>query len=102
MFIGSLLVGTVVAGTIRYGPIDLTRTIYNAVTGDSHALHISLEEYCSRIKSKDDIAEILQVNWTSDGKRPRMKDASLEDLWECVENDNVSFWERNVWTSLPR
>ncbi len=102
-FIVSLVVGTVVIGTLRYGPIDLARTIYNTATGDSFILHRSLEEYCGKIKSKDDVAKILHVDWTHDGKRPRVQDASLEDLWDCAEeNSDASLWERNVWTPLRR
>ena len=108
-------------GACRHGPIDFTRTVYNAMTGDTPVLHKSLEESCYQnilfyqvTKSDQDVesntqhslASVLNVNYVFDNSfssaRANTASASLEDLWDCVDTHARNSFEKYVWTRLRK
>jgi hypothetical protein len=66
--------------TLMLGPIDLGRSVYNQIIGDTPILKRELLDYSRR--------DILNV--------------SIEKLWDASEDHARSLYQRWVWPSLDQ
>ena len=94
-------------GSVDLGPIDLCRTIYNNIIGETPILKEQLANYCRRMivenlgasssKSRqidDKITEMFYVRPVDPSK------ISISELWDASEDLAPSFYQRWVWPSL--
>ena len=108
LFLGIVSIGVLI-GMVRMGPVDYTRTIYNAVIGDTPSLQFKLVDYCRKgIKKKNwnmedsEIEKKLakELGLTYRGERINPQGASIEDLWDLSEEYAYNGQDRWLWTSL--
>ena len=106
-FLGSVGIAGIVA-TFMLGPIDLARSVYNGIIGDTPVLKEQLLDYIRRdIRRKNlgenpekDLANKIGVyNLDSNGRIDPQK-VSVEKLWDAAEDHARSEYQRWIWTSL--
>lgn len=93
-------------GAIRLGPIDLGRTVYNQVIGDTPALKYQLTDYVrTGIRKKHQaltpshieaiLADELGVPGAHrDAARVNPEVVSIERLWDAAEEHAKSFYQQ--------
>lgn len=90
-------------------PIDLCRSIYNGLIGDTPILKKELLDYVRKNYRKNEeytpkqresnIANLLNYN-LNEGERIDPQQVSVERLWDAAEDYSESFYQRWFWTSL--
>ena len=99
-----------IIGTFTLGPIDLPRTVYNMLIGDTPLIKSRLTGYVREgIKRKypaldsseveQRLARELDVRLENDGVVDP-QGASMEELWDRSEDYPLSGYGRWVWPSL--
>ena len=95
--------------TFTLGPIDLGRSVYNQIIGDTPILKRELLDYTRRdIQRKNPNYNAQQVEkdlaselgYRLDGDKIDPQDVSIERLWDASEDHARSWYERWVWPSL--
>jgi hypothetical protein len=95
--------------TLMLGPIDLGRSVYNQIIGDTPILKRELLDYSRRdIQSKNrqytpqqvETALADELGYSLDGDRIHPLDVSIEELWDASEDHARSLYQRWVWPSL--
>lgn len=95
--------------TIRMGPIDAIRTIYNQNFGDAPVLRRELLDYARRdiyrknpklnyINIEKTLADELNTDLENGKIAPEA--VSFEELWDISEEHARSGYQRWVWSSL--
>ncbi len=105
--------GCIAAGfsLLSYGPLDLTRTGYNLVTGNRIGLTQELLDYnreqiqvqnpgFSPLEMEKNLAGTLE--YTLQGNSIDVEDVRLDRLWDASEDHASSLYQRWVWTSLGK
>jgi len=95
--------------TLALGPIDLGRSVYNQIIGDTPILKRELLDYTRRgIQRKNPNYNTQQVEkdlanelgYRLDGDKIDPQDVSIEGLWDASEDHARSWYQRWVWLSL--
>ena len=95
--------------TFALGPIDLGRSVYNQIVGDTPVLKRQLLDYSrSGIQrenpgySTQEIENKLrkELGHKLDGEVINPQDVEIGKLWDASEDHARSFYERFVWPSL--
>ena len=99
-----------IVATFALGPIDLCRSVYNQIIGDTPVLKRRLTNYVRRGISKEHsgyelqkveelLAYELNISISENGKVDPNQ-ASIENLWDASEDNARSLYQRWVWPSL--
>ena len=111
---GSIVTGFIGAcallASLSLGPIDLMRSAYNQVIGDTPVIKARLVDYSRKGMRMENpkwddatvekyLAEELNVRVDADGKINPLE-ASISDLWDVSEDYSHSLWQQFVWTDL--
>ena len=91
------------------GPIDLARSTYNQIIGDTPVIKTELVEYARkgiRTENPDwseegveaELARELGVKVGKNGINPL--EASILNLWDASEDYANSFWQQWIWADL--
>ena len=103
------IAGLVASIFIGPGPIDLTRSVYNHIIGDTPVLKRELLNYSRKdIQIKNPKHTFQQVesslanelNYKLEGEKINHLDVSVEKLWGASENHAKSLYQKWVWPSL--
>jgi hypothetical protein len=95
--------------TLMLGPIDLGRSVYNGVIGDTPVLKQQLVDYSRRdIKRKNpnysaqEVDRTLsnELNYRLNDDKINVQEVSVEKLWDASEDHARNWYERWVWPSL--
>lgn len=95
--------------TLALGPIDLGRSVYNQLIGDTPVLKRELLGYTRRdIQSRNPDYAAQQVesklakelSYKLEGDKINPQDVSIEKLWDASEDHARSGYQRWVWPSL--
>ena len=95
--------------TLMLGPVDLGRSVYNGVIGDTPVLKQKLVDYSRRgIKrenpnySAQEVERALagELNYRLSINNINPQEVSIEKLWDASEDHARSRYERWVWPSL--
>ena len=95
--------------TFALGPIDIGRSVYNQIIGDTQILKRELLDYTRRDIQRNpryytaqqverDLANELGYRLYGDKIDPQ--DVSIEKLWDASEDHARSWYQRWVWPSL--
>ncbi len=98
-------------GSLFMGPIDLTRSVYNSVIGDSTGLKAELTSYVRRdIARKNATYTPQQVEQTLalelfylgpfDERGVDSNKMNLHRLWDASESHARSLYQQFIWPSL--
>ena len=96
-------------GTFAVGPIDLPRTVYNTLVGDSSLLKSRLTEYVRegirREKSALEPSQVEQMlgnelKASLENGSVNPESVAIERLWDSSEDYARSGYERWVWPTL--
>ena len=107
------------------GPVDLGRSVYNGIIGDTPVLKQQLVDYSKRdikklnpnysfqevettlsnelnYRLKHHTMDLLEVETTLDNNDSGInpQEVSIEKLWDASENHSKSWYKRWVWPSL--
>ena len=94
---------------LRLGPIDLGRTVYNQIIGDTPVIKRQLVDYCRRdIQRRNPNYTTEQVDrelaneleYRLEDGRINSQAVSIERLWDASEDHAKSWYQRWVWPSL--
>lgn len=95
--------------TLMLGPIDLGRSVYNGIIGDTPVLKTQLLDYCRkdvRRKYDEKTTEFVlsqELRYTLDNKKIDPQRVSVEKLWDAVEEHSpYGSYARWVWPSLEQ
>jgi hypothetical protein len=96
--------------TLMLGPVDLGRSVYNGITGDTPVLKEQLLDYSRRdIKRKNpnytnqqaEVALADELHYKFNGSTEiNPQKVSVERLWDASEDHARTWYERWVWPSL--
>jgi len=86
--------------TLSLGPIDLGRSVYNQLIGDTPVLKQQLINYCKRHSGDEAVlADTLGYRLGAEENINPQK-VSIEALWDAAEVFAPSVYQQWVWTSL--
>lgn len=96
--------------TFALGPIDLCRSVYNQIVGDTPILKRELVEYTrrslvmktERLDHLDDVEIQLrhELGSVNKGEKVNPQDVSIGILWDAAEDNARTWYERWVWPSV--
>ncbi|MBI4147922.1 hypothetical protein HY490_01395 [Candidatus Woesearchaeota archaeon] len=92
------IAGIAVASAIM-GPVDLGRTVYNQLIGDTPLLKREIVNYCRKDTNEASLANELGYH-LSEGEQINPQDVDISTLWDASEEHAPSLYQRWVWTSL--
>lgn len=97
--------------TFALGPIDLGRTVYNLIIGDTSTIKKELVDYSRRDLVKEcpsyDLLTIERIlahefKYKLEGDKINPSDISMVKLWDASEDHAQSGYQGWVWPSLER
>jgi len=95
--------------TFMLGPIDLGRSVYNQIIGDTPVLKRAILDYSRRdIQRKNlnytpqqvEVSLANKLGHKLNGYKIVAQDVSIEKLWDVSEDHAGSWYQRWVWLSL--
>ncbi|PIN73771.1 hypothetical protein COV20_06140 [Candidatus Woesearchaeota archaeon CG10_big_fil_rev_8_21_14_0_10_45_16] len=95
--------------TLALGPMDLGRSVYNQIIGDTPILKRELLDYTRRdIQRSNPKYTVQQVEgnlanelgYKLEGDKIDPQDVSIEKLWDASEDHARSWYQKWVWPSL--
>ena len=92
------IAGIAVASAIM-GPIDLTRTVYNQLTGDTPLLKRELLDYSRKDTNETTLAAELGYR-LPEGEHINPQQVGIDELWDTAEDHAQGLYDQWVWPSL--
>jgi len=95
--------------TLVLGPIDLGRSVYNQIIGDTPILKRELLDYTRRDIQRSnsnytaqqvEVSLANELGYKLEGDKIDPQDVSIEKLWDASEDHARSWYQRWVWPSL--
>ena len=108
----SALVGlTGLVTVFTLGPIDLGRTVYNQIVGDTPVIKRQLTAYVrsgiikehpkyDSIELERRLAQELEIPLVNEGEKVNPQDVGIGTLWDASEDYAKSWWQGWVWPSI--
>jgi len=95
--------------TLALGPVDLGRSVYNQIIGDTPILKRELLDYTRRdiLRSNPNYTAqqvegslANELGYKFEGDKIDPQNVSIEKLWDASEDHARSWYQRWVWPSL--
>lgn len=95
--------------TLLLGPIDLGRSVYNQIIGDTPVLKIELLDYARRAIQRSnpeyttrqvESSLASELGYKLEGDKIPPQEVSIENLWAASEIHARSWYQKWFWISL--
>jgi hypothetical protein len=97
-----------IVGTFQYGPVDLSRAVYNSLTGDTPVIKRQLGNYIvskerlknSKLEKSEFVKSISdELNIPITNGEINFQDAALDNLFDAAE-ERADFSDDWIWMKL--